>query len=305
MNSRKSRLVIDIAEEDRAHPKSKPLKITERGNTVLRFLPDRNNVFHWKQRTDIPNSKFSLGVQVATVVLLGCSTSWKSSAVRRFAKHYGNEFETVDTDRYVAADSEFKGHLYAMYLKFTSGADLSAARLYLEIGERHLLRQLAAKQGSMLIAAGPNIALREPEWSRFLAAVNPICFYFRLSALELYEGLKERRNRQRSQGLDLCAGFGCWDSGLATEFDGESQTWQELSLESALPRIESYLARVEPLYLSACEPQHVFQGSAIKQDKELQDRLLATFASCLRWEPVRTEAPGQFEQLAQEIVCLA
>lgn len=225
--------------------------------------------------------------------------------MRRFTKLYGSEFETIDTDRYVAGDSEFKGHLYAMYLKFAMGADLSAAKLFLEIGERHLLRQLASKQNSVLVAAGPNVALREPEWSQFLAAVNPICFYFRLSAVELFEGLRERRNRQRSQGLDLCPSFGCWDSGLATEFDEESRTWQELPLESALPHIEAHLTKVEPIYLSACEPQHVFQGKDIKKNKDLQDKLLATFASCLRWEPVKTRSPGQFEQLAEEIACLA
>src|SRR5271154_6860254 len=99
---------------------------------------------------------------MATVVLLGCSTSGKSSAVRRFREIYGNETEVIDTDAIVAADSEFAGHLYAMYLKFTKNGDNTAAQLFLELGERHLLKQLAQKTEPVLIAAGPNVALREP-----------------------------------------------------------------------------------------------------------------------------------------------
>ena len=223
---------------------------------------------------------------MATVVLLGCSTSGKSSAARRFAAMYGGEFEVVDSDALVAQDPEFRGDLYAMYLKFTNGGDTSAAQLYLELGERHLLRQLAQEKSSQLIAAGPNVPLREPEWSHFVQARNPICFFFRLSDLELFQGLKERRNRHRRRGLDLCSSFGAWDGGLATRFNEETKAWDELAMEDSLPLLKRHLARVEPIYSSVCEAQHIYQGALVKRDQEMQRRLASTLAMCLRWAPI-------------------
>ncbi len=223
---------------------------------------------------------------MATVVLLGCSTSGKSSAVRRFREMYGNDTEIIDTDTVVAADSEFDGHLYAMYLKFTKDGDNTAAQLFLELGERHLLKQLAQKTEAMLIAAGPNVSLREPEWSYFVERVNPICFYMKLSPLQLYEGLKQRRNRQRRKGLDLCPGFGCWDAGLATLYNSQTESWDELPAEIALPLIEKHIEKVEPVYLSACHSQSIYDGQAVKTDKVVQEKLSRQIASCLRWAPI-------------------
>jgi shikimate kinase len=227
---------------------------------------------------------------MATVVLLGCSTSGKSSASRRFAEIYGNETEVIDTDAIVANDSEFAGHLYAMYLKFTKDGDNSAAQLFLELGERHLLKQLAKKTEPVLIAAGPNIPLREPEWSNFIAAVNPICFYMKLTPMQLFEGLKQRRRRQRRNGLDLCPGFGCWDAGLATIYNAEAENWDELAAEIALPLIEKHIAKVEPVYLSACHAQSIYDGEAVKTDKVVQEKLSRQIASSLRWAPINTAA---------------
>jgi shikimate kinase len=228
---------------------------------------------------------------MATVVLLGCSTSGKSSAARRYAKTYGNEYEVIDTDALVSADTEFQGHLYAMYVKFAKGADTSAAQLYLELGERNLLKQLVQKEETTLIAAGPNMPLREPEWSLFIEQTKPICFYFRLSAEQFYEGLKERRRKQRRTGLDLCAGFGSWDAGLATCYNDNTGVWEELEKEKALPKIEKYLAKMDPIYSSHCEPQFIYDGMQVKTDRDLQMHLAKTFASCLRWQPVRSAAP--------------
>ncbi len=198
---------------------------------------------------------------------------------------YG-ESKVIDTDTLVAADSEFNGHLYAMYLKFTKQGDNSAAQLYLELGERHLLAELATKQESVLIAAGPNIPLREPEWSNFLASVKPICFYFRLEPLQFYEGLKQRRKRQARRGLDLCPGFGCWDSDLATIYNSGTGNWDELSPVEALPLIEKHLAKVEPIYSAACHPDFICDGEAVKNDKNMQEQLSRQFTSCLRWAPI-------------------
>jgi shikimate kinase len=223
---------------------------------------------------------------MATVVLLGCSTSGKSSAMRRFAEIYGSETEIFDTDSMVASDSEFNGHLYAMYLKFTKNGDNSAVQLYLELGERHLLKELAKNEKSIVIAAGPNVALREPEWSNFLAKINPICFYFKLTASQLYEGLKLRRNRQKRKGLDMCPGFGCWDASLSTAYNSSTDNWDELSYEVALPLIEEHIAKVEPIYLSACHAESIYDGEAVKNDKTVQEKVSRQIASCLRWVPL-------------------
>ena len=236
---------------------------------------------------------------MATVVLLGCSTTGKTTAARRMMKTSGMHFEVIDTDSLVASDEEFKGHLYAMFLKFTKDGDTSAPQLFLELGERALLIKLKEKRESVLIAAGPNVPLREPEWSAFLRAVQPICVYFRLSAGELYEGLKKRRERQKRRGMDLCPGFGCWDNGLATRYNAKSGEWDELSKDEAIPLIEQHIARVEPVYMAACEPQHVFDVGECKHDQVFQDRLNRVLVDCLRWKPMPVSWDYTFQSASQ------
>ncbi len=232
---------------------------------------------------------------MATVVILGCSTSGKSSAARRLIKAYGDKFEVIDTDAVVASDPEFDGHLYAMYLKFVRGNDASACRLFLEIGERTLLRKLRSKDNPCLIAAGPNVPFREPEWTDYLQLVRPICFYFRLSAEQLFKGLRKRRIRQKYNQLDLCPGFGCWDEGLGTVFNEHTGDWDELSFEEAMPLIENHLRRVEPVYMAACEPQNIIDVGSIKQDADLQNKVSRLLHEALRWNPVATYHDNLFQ----------
>jgi shikimate kinase len=223
---------------------------------------------------------------VTTVVLVGCSTAGKTSAVQRFSELYRNQFEVIDTDALVAAESEFKGHLYSMYLKFTQAENISAAQLYLEIGERHALNQFAQRRDSVLISAGPNLPFREREWTKFVEVVNPTCYYLRLNAEQLFEGLRRRRIRQRKRGLDMCSAFGCWDKGLATKYDVERGSWDELGYEEAIPLIEQHLERVDPIYLSLCKPENVFDGGFVRDNPQMQEQLAHSIFADLQKSPV-------------------
>jgi len=79
---------------------------------------------------------------------------------------------------------------------------------------------------------------------------------------------------------------------LATVFDKQNGNWEELPAEKALFSIEEHLAKVEPIYSSACHPDFIVDGEAVKNDNNLQEQLSRRFASCLKLAPITAPPVG-------------
>lgn len=223
---------------------------------------------------------------MGVVVLLGSHTAGKSSAVRRLQQNHGHTSTFIDTDAEIAND--FNGNLYNIFLALTEANNTKMAANLIEQRERALLRQLRLLKTPCIISAGPLIPTREPEWTEFLEAVRPTCFFFKLSAKEMFDGLKLRRSRQKRNSMDTAPNFGSWDKNLATYYDESKTQWLELSEAEALPLLESFLGQVNPIYEQACESFRIYQAANIKIDKSLQADLEEAFLYYLSKEPIAT-----------------
>jgi shikimate kinase len=209
------------------------------------------------------------------VVLLGFSTTGKSSILRGFREQYGDALETLDSDEWLARNHD--RHVYNFYRAHREGNSTKRANDLIAEQERQFLRTTTPGTKPMLLAAGPFLPSRAPEWDAFRARLSPVCLYLEKEPEYVLCGLLERhyRHRQDPQLADD-PGFGCWDQGSITELQGGR--WVLLPWDRALANTRRNMAGVIPRY------QQAASGTFSWRDRSTQagrDRLNLTIQAAL------------------------
>lgn len=226
------------------------------------------------------------------VIIVGCSTAGKSSALRRFQERFGDTYKLLDTDAQIS--SAYGNDLYNMYLALAADGDTSAALKFQELEERRLLASLMREPYSCLIAAGPYVPTREPEWGMLLRRLKPTCFYFQMEEEDIHRGLLQRRFRQRKKGLDSLAAFGCWDKDTTMRYDSATGRYVEIPKDEALPLLRAQMQRLSRCYEEACAPHRIYNALNIKNDRQVQADLEDSFAYYLD-HPLESAAPAMLK----------
>lgn len=186
---------------------------------------------------------------MGTVVLMGYSTSGKSTILRKLALRSGRCLKTVDTDKLIAND--YGGHIYNVYLRLTKGPNRQAALHYVRKKETRLVNALVPMNTPRLIAAGPALPSRDPEWNLFVERVKPVCFYLEMTAQEVYKGLHRRRSGHlKCVEIRDDPSFGCWDEGTTTKY--EDGRWVPVSEQDAMANIEQEMSPSVKIYERYC-----------------------------------------------------
>jgi len=113
--------------------------------------------------------------------------------------------------------------------------------------EREFLKTAGPTTKPLLLASGPFLPIRVPEWFSFVVRVRPVFFYLQKSAEDVLAGLLQRWERQLlDPQLSDDPGFGCWDQGITTDYhDGR---WVEVAREQALENVRSNMAGMIAIY---------------------------------------------------------
>lgn len=179
------------------------------------------------------------------VVLLGFSTTGKSSILREFRQQHSGTVDTLDSDEQVSQPDG--GHIYNVYLRFLDGRNTATSIQAIEGREREFLRTAGPTTKPLLLSSGPFLPIREPEWSGFVDRVRPVFIYLQKSAEEVLAGLRLRREGQLQDAqLSADPGFGCWDQGVTTDYcDGR---WVEIGHDQALENLRRNMAGMIAIY---------------------------------------------------------
>lgn len=209
------------------------------------------------------------------VVLLGFSTTGKSSILSHFRKEDAHHVDTLDSDQQISQSDD--GHIYNVYLRYRNGSNTETAIRAIDRREREFLRTTRPTRMPLLLASGPFLPLREPEWSEFIAAVSPVFFYLQKNPEDVLNGLLERRKRQLAEPeLSNRPGFGCWDQGVTTNYqDGQ---WVEISRARALENIRRNMEGMVAKYSKLAT--YTFSWND-RQTPGGQERLLTAIRSAL------------------------
>lgn len=188
---------------------------------------------------------------MATVVLLGFSTTGKSTILGDFANEFRDEdLQTIDTDKQIVipeyAATEKDAHIYLVFNKLVNGCDRKNAVEYIERREEEVLELLKPVKHPRLIAAGPAVPSRK-EWKNFMQRVNPFCFYLEKTAEEVYQGLLKRREKFPKE-ISERADFGSWDEDVITKC--ENGKWLLIPKSEAITNITKHMTPLVKIYQS-------------------------------------------------------
>lgn len=221
------------------------------------------------------------------IVLLGFCTAGKSTIIRYFKNNYSvNILKTKDTDEEISKSGKYDGHIYNIYLSFYK--DISqwndskynniGANAYIEKKEKEILEELTKEcLGShipYLIALGPFVVTRKPEWGRFYNNIKPICYYLELTYKEAYEGLKKRRCDKKFDGIRNLKSFGCWDDGSITKY--EKGRYKLLSPKKALENIKKTMFGkngVCKVFSAYSDSERTFKARKIQEEIKKKNEL--------------------------------
>jgi shikimate kinase len=204
---------------------------------------------------------------MSTVVLLGFSTAGKSTILSDFETKYP-QLQTIDTDQRIARDH--RGHIYQVYLDLVSGSDRQPALDYIDEKERVILKSIQVSAGPRLIAAGPFLPLRNPEWDDFLGRVHPLCLHLDLDPSDVYDGLISRRcEHLKDQAIVNHPAAGSWDEGVTTEY--QHGKWVDVPREKALENISKLMQGPFSVYKKYSGGRD-FNAIDIRKDPAAKDR---------------------------------
>jgi shikimate kinase len=97
------------------------------------------------------------------VLLIGFSTTGKSTILRDFHTQHGETLETLDSDTLISQPDG--GHIYNIFLRYRQGSSTAAAIGTIENREREFLRTIMPTTKRLLIASGPFLPIRQPDWN--------------------------------------------------------------------------------------------------------------------------------------------
>jgi len=204
---------------------------------------------------------------VRTVVLVGFSTTGKSTILQNVEKKHGESVEIVDTDNFGVA-AHFDNYIFNIYVAKIAGRDRKEALKYIEEREREILDGFVESRKPRLIGAGPALPIR-PQWNMFLTRVKPICVFLEKTPEHIFEGLMNRRKKhEKNRVLANSVAFGSWDEDVTTAFrDGK---WEVVERDVAVNNIRRHLSQRRTAYES-CATEN-YDSNRIKDDKTYRER---------------------------------
>ncbi len=194
------------------------------------------------------------------IILFGFCTAGKSTILKDIKKRIERDnIQIIDKDTDAEISKKYNRHIYNIYMSFyedykdkyykgikipeckNSKFNNKDANEYIDKKEREILVKLTDEcfesNIPYIIAPGPFLVTRKPQWGYFRENIKPICYYFKLTAEEAFRGLICRRERQlKYSKIGKSASFGCWDDGSITKY--EKGKYVLLSSEEALENIK-------------------------------------------------------------------
>ena len=182
-----------------------------------------------------------------TVVILGFSTTGKSSILDYFRENFNNKVDCLDTDSIVS--KSYNNHIYNIFLELYETIDpIDRFRPinYIENAEDQLLIELCKDTiKPRLIAAGPFIPIR-PNFKKFNDYVKPDYYFLKTDPEKVYQGLMYRHKVQIEKGLDKYSHFGCWDHNVTKVY--KNGKYEMLPKDKAIENISRHLDSMQKIY---------------------------------------------------------
>jgi len=209
---------------------------------------------------------------MGVVILTGFSCTGKSTFVNTLQGDPAlSHVQFVDTDQLIAASAG--GHIYDIFLNHVQGANRQAAEAFIENEELKFLQTFQPAQ-HCIIAAGPILPTRSPDFANFLARTHATCVWLSISPVTATQRLLNRQSTLAANNPNVAshAAFGSWNAPHLMEFDPLQGVYVQRSPANQLASTSTILGNFENVY------QHFGGGRPNRYFVELAPRRQAAEA---------------------------
>ncbi|MBZ0291818.1 MAG: hypothetical protein K8L99_04550 [Anaerolineae bacterium] len=226
---------------------------------------------------------------MGTVVLIGFSCAGKSRILEPLKAYIAEKglpkpFE-VDTDKKITERDYPDGGIYSVFLDKSVEDDTAPAINYIAQREKEVLKELLVMEAPAIVAAGPLILQRQPEWGDFMSKHKPTIVWLKLNPSRTVAGLKDRENRYREKPFDgkpasEHPGFGCWNKDILNTYDGEKKQWKPLPEVKQIEAATGYMKFFGQQYYEKAA-DHVVDMNQVQPGNAHYDKLLEMLKEAL------------------------
>jgi shikimate kinase len=226
---------------------------------------------------------------MGVVVLIGFSCAGKSRILEPLREHISNKgFKLpleIDTDAKITEQDYPDGGIYSVFLDKSVADNTQPAIDYIIRREKEVLAELLGMETPAIVAAGPLILQRQPEWGRFLAKHKPKIIWLRLNPTRTVAGLKDREARYRERsfnGLPAAEhpGFGCWNKDILNTYDPTEKNWRPMPTEQQIEAATNYMKFFGHTYYNKAA-NVIIDMNMVQPGNSQHDKLLETLTESL------------------------
>lgn len=187
---------------------------------------------------------------MGVVVLIGFSCAGKSRILEPLKEYISEKGlpkpHEVDTDKKITELDYPGGGIYSVFLDKTVEDNTEPAIEYIVRREKEVLKELLNLESPAIVAAGPLILQRQPEWKEFVSKHKPRIVWLRLNPRRTVLGLKHREGRYKDRSFNglpasTHSSFGSWNKNILNTYDSESKTWKSLDELKQIEATTSYM----------------------------------------------------------------
>lgn len=199
---------------------------------------------------------------MGVVVLIGFSCAGKSRILEPLREYISEQgypkAHEVDTDKKITELDYPSGGIYSIFLDKTIEDNTQLAIEYIERREKEVLRELLNLESPSIVAAGPLLLQRQPEWKEFVSKHKPRIVWLRLNPRRTVSGLKHREGRYKDRTFDglpasAHSSFGSWNKDILNTYDSESKKWKSMDEQKQIEAATNYMKYfAETYYEKAC-----------------------------------------------------
>ncbi len=226
---------------------------------------------------------------MGVVVLIGFSCAGKSRILAPLKEQLNKEGRElpllIDTDEKITEHDYPDGGIYSVFLDRTVADNTQPAMDYIVQREKEVLTELLTITPPAIVAAGPLILQRQPEWSQFLAKHKAKIIWLRLNPKRTVAGLKDREGRYQKRlhngkPSSEHSSFGCWNKDILNTFDKETNLWRAMPDEQQIEAATKFMKFFGSTYYEKAADV-VIDMNQVEPGNAHYEKLIATIKEAL------------------------
>lgn len=214
------------------------------------------------------------------IILMGFSTTGKSTILKELKKVVSSNIILIDSDKEISKN--YSERICNLFIQNHDKFDpIQRFKIMSEIStkENLFIEELNLLKGNYIVALGPNVHIRS-NWKNYFETKKPFIIFLKANACSVLEGLKFREKKLFHE-FGRHPAFGNWNHGVIREYNKATGDYQLLSDDISLYNI-SNLMKVNEDYYEQISDYTLEATKLFERHKDYDEKVKETLFEFIR-----------------------